>query len=139
MPAPKCPFMTPIISRDFACSLGQAVTVRNSPQVHCKDEQALAVCQALYERLKTAGLAAFDMADDLTSTPHTVYQKIQYGGLLGLQADSGLAVPVEGEIADVHALVDSVTVQGTALDAIDYAALTGRMTAYKPKRRRERR
>jgi hypothetical protein len=131
--------MTPIISRDFACSQGQAMTVRNTPEVHCRDEQALVVCQGLAERLKTAGLAAFDMPDDLTSTPHTVYLKIQYGGLLGLQADSGLAVPVEGEIADVHALVDSVTAQGGGLDAIDYAALTGRMTSFKPKRRRDRR
>jgi hypothetical protein len=139
MAAPKCPFMTPIISKDFACSLGQAVTVRNTPQVHCRDPQALAVCQALHERLKAAGLTAFDMEDDLTSTPHNVYLKIQYGGLLGLQADSGLPVPVAGEIADVHALVDHVTVQGSGLDAIDYAALAGRMTDYKPKRRRDRR
>lgn len=139
MAAPKCPFMTPIITQDFACSLGQAVTVRNSPAVHCTDEQALAVCRGLNERLKTVGLAAFDMEDDLTTTPHTVYLKIQYGGLLGLQANRGLSVPVEGGIADIHSLVDEVTEQGSRLDAIDYEALTAGMTAYKPKRRRERR
>lgn len=138
MSAPKCPFMTPIIAADFACSLGQAVTVRNTPQVHCRDERALGVCQGLYDRLKTAGLAAFDMTDDLTTTPHNVYLKIQYGGLLALQA-GGAQQDAPGRIEDVHALVDSVTAQGRDLDAIDYDELAGAMTRYRLKRRRERR
>lgn len=138
MPAPKCPFMTPIISKDFACSQGDAVTVRNSPQVHCRDEHALATCQALYAHMKTAGLAAFDMDDDLTTTPHNVYLKIQYGGLLGLQEDAGISPPPDHQIADVYALVAQVTANGSTLDAIDYQALTRRMTGFKPKRRRGR-
>lgn len=138
MPAPKCPFMNPIITGDFACSLGQAVTVRNSPQVHCRDETALAVCQGLSDRMKDVGLTAFGMEDDLTTTPHTVYLKILQGGLLALQADSGASVPIAGQIADVHALVDLVTAQGQGLDTIDYPALAARMTDFKPKRRRGR-
>ena len=48
-------------------------------------------------------------------------------------------MPVAGEVADVHALVDRVTAQGSGLDGIDYAALAVHMTDYKPKRRRDRR
>lgn len=138
MPAPKCPFMTPIISRDFACRNGESVTVRNTPQVHCRDAQALAACQGLWERLKSVGLAAFDTPDDLTVTPHTVYLKIQYGGLLGLRDRAGIAPPDDGQIADVAELVDAVTRSGQALDDIDYEALTPGMISYKPKRRRGR-
>lgn len=138
MPAPKCPFMTPIISRDFACHNGESVTVRNTPQVHCQDPRALGVCQRLWERLKSVGLAAFDTPDDLTVTPHTVYLKIQYGGLLGLRDLAGIAAPDEGMIADVAALVEQVTRSGAGIDEIDYEALTPVMTCFKPKRRRGR-
>jgi hypothetical protein len=131
--------MTPIIARDFDCSLAQSVTVRNTPQVHCRDDAALGLCQQLYERLKVAGLEAFDMADDLTTTPQSVYLKIQCGGLLQLQVIHGDAEPQAGGIADVRALVAGVTADGSLLDDLPYEELAAAMTRYRAKRRRERR
>jgi len=139
VPAPKCPFQTPIIAEDFACRLAQAVTVRNTPQVHCQSETALALCQRLYEHLKTAGLAAFGMQDDLTSTPHNIYLKIQYGGLLGLQAKSGIVPAEENGIHDIRALVEAATRDGTQLERLPYAELVPFMQAQQTKRRRARR
>jgi len=139
VPAPKCPFQTPIIAEDFACRLAKAVTVRNTPQVHCQSEAALALCQRVYYHFKAVGLPALGMEDDLTSTPHNIYLKIQCGGLLGLQARSGVAPAQEGRIADVRALVEAATRDGEQADTLAYAELVPYMQAQQTRRRRERR
>lgn len=138
MPAPKCPFQQPIITRDFACHLAQAVTVRNAPQIHCRSEQALTVCRTVYERLKAVGLPAFGMTDDLTNTPHNIYVKIQCGGLLGLQALRGAPPEQAGTIADIHALIQAATRAGSDSDAPDYPDLVPFMQAHQSSRRRAR-
>ncbi len=137
MPAPKCPFQTPIISNDFACSLGQPVTARNTPQIHCRSERALASCQRVYEHLKAVGLPALGMEDDLATTPHNVYLKVQMGGLLGLQAMNG--GEAEGRIADLSELIASATADGARIDDLPYPELVPRILAQQSKRRRERR
>ncbi len=137
MPAPKCPFQTPIISKEFACSLGQPVTARNTPQIHCRSETALAICQRVYEHLKAVGLPALGMEDDLAATPHNVYLKVQKGGLLGLQDLCG--GEAEGGIADLGELIAKATADGTRIDALPYSELVPRIRAQQSKRRRERR
>lgn len=139
MPAPKCPFQTPIIAGDLACQLAKAVTVRNTPQIHCQSEAALALCQQVYEHFKAVGLPAFGMEDDLTSTPHNIYIKIQCGGLLGLQARSGVTPVQEGKVADIRALVEAVTRGGEQVDTLAYTELVPYMQAQQARRRRERR
>lgn len=138
MPAPKCPFQQPLITAEFACHLAESVTVRNAPQIHCRSEQALALCQTVYAHLKAVGLPGFGMADDLVSTPHSVYIKIQCGGLLGLQALSGIRPDREGTIADIHALIQAATRTGSDPDAPDYQKLLPFMQAHPSRRRRGR-
>jgi hypothetical protein len=138
MPAPKCPFQNSIISEDFACALAQQVTVRNTPQVHCRSSTALDNCQRLYTRLKAVGLPAFGMQDDLATTPSSVYLKIQYGGLLGLQDRSGATPARPGTIADIHDLVDNVTAGGTETEILPYADLVDTMLQQQLRRRRSR-
>ncbi|MCG6867268.1 MAG: hypothetical protein LJE91_00630 [Gammaproteobacteria bacterium] len=139
MPAPKCPFQNPLITGEFGCSLANPVTVRNTPQIHCGSETALEVCDRVHEHLKSAGLPAFGMADDLATTPHNIYQKIQYGGLLGLQASLGPSPPDAAGVADVHDLIDTATEGGRRTDEIDYAALVPAMQSRAARRRRDRR
>lgn len=139
MPAPKCPFQTPIIAEDFACRLAKAVTARNTPQVHCQSDAPLAVCRQVYDHFKAVGLPAFGMEDDLTSTPHNIYLKIQCGGLLGLQAQRGVAADQEGRIADIRALVEAATRDGEQVDALAYAELVSYMQGQQTRRRRGRR
>ena len=138
MPAPKCPFQTPIIAGDFACRMGQMVTARNTPQVHCRSEPSLELCRQVYEHLKKVGLPAFGMEDDLVTTPHSIYQKIQSGGLLGLQELSGIQPEAEGRIADLADLLEHVTDQCRSLDQLPYADLVPRMQAHQAKRRRSK-
>jgi len=137
MPAPKCPYQTTIIVEDFACHLALPVTVRNTPQIHCQSEDGLQLCNRVYTHLKTVGLAAFEMDDDLATTPHNIYLKIQYGGLLGLQAMLGTEDENPGKIADVGKLVETITQDGKSVDNLDYASLTPRMLEHKTRRRRK--
>jgi hypothetical protein len=137
MPAPKCPFQTPIIGDDFACSLAQPVTARNTPQIHCRSESALALCQRVYEHLKAVGLPALGLEDDLATTPHNAYLKVQMGGLLGLQAMSG--GETKDRIADLRQLIAKATEDGARVDALPYPELVPHILAQKSKRRRERR
>jgi hypothetical protein len=139
MPAPKCPFQNPLITREFGCSLANPVTVRNTPQIHCGSAAALEVCNRVHEHLKSVALPAFGMADDLAATPHNIYQKIQYGGLLGLQASLGASSPDAGSVADVHDLIDAATEGGRRIEEIDYAALVPAMQSRATRRRRDRR
>jgi hypothetical protein len=138
VPAPKCPFQHPIITQEFACPLAQGVTVRNAPQIHCRSERALTLCQALHERLKAVGLPAFGMTDDLTNTPHNIYVKIQCGGLRGLQALCGAPPEEAGTIDDIHALIQAATRAGSDTDAPDYPNLVPFMQAHRSGRRRAR-
>jgi len=136
MPAPKCPFQNPLITGDFGCSLANPVTVRNTPQIHCGSEAALAVCTRVQDHLKMVGLPAFDMEDDLAATPHSVYQKIQYGGLLGLQASLSPPPRDAERVEDIHALIDAVTEGGKSTEEIDYAGLVPAMQSRTSRRRR---
>lgn len=139
MSTPKCPFQTPIIAADFACRLGQGVTVRNTPQVHCRSAQALERCQKVYDNLKAVALPALGMEDDLTRTPHNVYLKIQYGGLLGLQALAGVASDQPGKIDDIHAVVEAATRGGDQTDNLAYSELISFIETQQTRRRHKRR
>jgi hypothetical protein len=131
----KCPFQLPVINGSFGCRLAQPVTVRNAPQIQCRSDTALERCRLVYDRLKSAGLAAFGVADDPGTTPHSTYLKIQCGGLLGLQA----GVAPGNAVTDIDALLETVTEGGARIDDLPYSELTQSMLTYKPPRRRDRR
>ena len=98
----KCPFQVPQIKKDFACTLGIEVTRRDGAAIVCQSSVASPHCCELYEHLKQVGLEAFDMNDDLLEVPQSLYIKVQYGGLLGLQRLLG---NVRQDIADISSLV----------------------------------
>lgn len=137
MSAPKCPFQNPIISEDFGCRLARHVTVRNAPEVHCSDLASQERCERLHDRLKAVGLDAFGMEDDLLTTPHSVMQKIQYGGLLGLQDQAGGEPPGAGRIEDINALVEDLD-RRFGIEELAFGELAGRMTEMRLRRRRGR-
>jgi len=117
--------------------MGRPVTARNAPQIHCQSAEALALCETVYAHLKVVGLTGFEMPDDLSVTPQNIYHKIQYGGLLGLQAMGGIPAQ-EGRVADIRTLIDSVTDGGDRADNLPYGKLVPLMKDYRLKRRRDR-
>ena len=68
--------------------------------------------------------------------PHSVLQKIQFGGLHGLQK---LLTPDTTEVvADIANMLDSLEAQYGSLDKLPYHEMVSTMTEYKLKRRRGR-
>ncbi|MXX98358.1 MAG: hypothetical protein F4Y58_00410 [Gammaproteobacteria bacterium] len=98
----KCPFQVPQIKRDFACTLGVEMTRRDGVAVACRSSSSSYRCCELYEQLKQVALDAFDMNDDLLQVPQSLYIKVQYGGLLGLQRLLG---DVRQDVLDISSLV----------------------------------
>ncbi|HQU14676.1 MAG: hypothetical protein B7Z66_04945 [Chromatiales bacterium 21-64-14] len=137
MSAPKCPFQNLIIAEEFVCHLGLAVTARNSPQIHCRSEPALTLCRQVYDCFKAVGLPALGMEDDLTTTPHSVYLKIQSGGLRGLKARLGTGSM--GDAPDIHELIQAATCGGDHAESLPYGELVPAMLAQQAKRRGTRR
>lgn len=97
-----CPFSAPQIKGEFACKLGQEVTRRDGVNVLCQSTDAHRQCCDLYEHLKQVGLPAFDITE-ASQVPHSVYIKIQYGGLLGLQSLLGNK---QQKIDDISMLIE---------------------------------
>jgi hypothetical protein len=123
------------MSEDFGCVHGRRITRRGGPDIGCDAAEQSQRCGALFERLKTAALPAFDVVDDLTQMPHSVLVKIQYGGLLGLaEALGGDGARIE----DVSALAGRAQDEWGRIDAIPAEQWADRMTGFKLRRRRGR-
>lgn len=132
-----CVFALPQIAEDFACQHGELVTRRAGPDIACHSETMCQLCSEVYDQLKVAGLAAFEYEDDLTQVPHSIWAKIQYGGLLGLQNLLGLpSQPSKVEnIADV---IEQAMQQYQHLEQLPYQDIVPAMQEFRIKRRRAR-
>ncbi len=129
----KCAFSAPLITEEFGCAQARPVTRRTGPDVACMSAPSQARCAELLQRLKDAALPAFGVPDDPLSMPHSVLQKIQYGGLLGLQRQLQRD---EATVRDIDALVRDVVARYTKLDAVPLADIVQDMTGYKLRSRR---
>ena len=127
----KCSFSITLITEDFKCEKAQLVTRRAGPDIACSSEQGSENCKKLYAKLKNVGLPAFDAEDDLLKTPASVFTKIQFAGLLGLQkrVDNGEFLPQT--IDNIYQLVE----QAMQIPQ-DYESLVSEMLAYKVKRKK---
>jgi hypothetical protein len=132
----RCAFSSPLISEQYVCHYGEQVVRRGGTEVACQHEAACSRCEAVFEWLKQVCLPAFGVEDDLTSMPHSVLQKIQYGSLLGLQERLD-GDPVER--VDIDGLLNRASEQYGGVDSLPYADLVDTITVYKLKRRQHRR
>ncbi len=85
----KCSFAATLIKNNFACEKAKMVTRRAGPDIACSSEDASKHCNNLLSAFKKVGLPAFDAEDDLLKTPQSIFTKIQFGGLLGLERELG--------------------------------------------------
>ncbi len=130
-----CVFALPQISNDFACEYGELVTRRAGPDIACKSAAMQQQCACVYERLKQIGLTEFEFEDDLTQVPHGVWAKIQYGGLLGLDAlCNNSDKRTLDNIADTIQLVMQ---QYSELGMLPVEQITTSMKAYRTRRNKK--
>ena len=129
----KCPFTLVIRADQAGCSIAQQVTWREGPGVNCSSEAAWTRCGALIQHLKDVGLPAFGVEDDPLVMPQAVLNKVQLGGLSGLQ---GLLGRPPGEERDIHGLVGAAVDHFGSLEQIPISGLAKEMTRVKLRRRR---
>ena len=117
------------------------VTRRAGPDVACSSDNASEQCKKLYDTFKQAGLPAFNATDDLLETPHSVFTKIQFGGLLGLancvNEDSGINSRIE-KVENIFMLVENAIQKYGKIDKIPSQEFINNMLEYKIKRKKKR-
>ena len=131
-----CPFGSTLVTEICHCVHADQVVRRGGAEIICQDEVAFVRCTELFQHLKDVALPAFEVEDDLTTMPHSVLQKIQFGGLLGLQ--QLIMEQASDTVADVASLIDSLQTKHGTLDNLPYNELVSFITKYKLKRRRSR-
>ena len=81
-------------------------------------------------------MPAFDAKDDLLKTPHSVFTKIQFGGLLGLAQDikdfSNL-----NSVDNIYQLVNQAIQRYNSIEKIPHHSYVQNMVEYKIKRKRK--
>lgn len=131
-----CPFGSTLVTETCECVHADQVVRRGGAEIICQDDAAYSRCIHLFQHLKHVALPAFEVEDDLTSMPHSVLQKIQFGGLLGLQT---LLTGQAGDtVANVVNLLDEVEAKYGSLDHLPEDELVTYITEFKLKRRRGR-
>lgn len=130
----KCSFAVTMIRETYACEKARMVTRRAGPDIACTSEDASSRCREVLEKFKEAGLTAFDAEDDLLSTPHSVYVKIQFGGLLGLARD--VMHSSADNVENIFQLIGQAVKHYHSLDAIPYQEYVQTMKKLKVGRKR---
>ena len=134
--AQKCPFRATIMTRSFACQYAEEITRREGPDIACNSTSANNACVDFFSQLKVSALSELGYEDDLTTMPASVLQKIQYGGLLGLNNtvnDGGSDV-----VNNIYELIDAAMQQYGDIKNFPYAECIAAIKDYKMKRRRNR-
>jgi hypothetical protein len=131
-----CPFGSTLVTETCECVHAEQVVRRGGAEIICQDDAAYSRCYNLFQHLKQAALPEFEVEDDLTTMPHSVLQKIQFGGLLGLQ--TLLTDQAADKVANVASLVDAVEAKFGRIDNLPVGELVHYITEYKLKRRRGR-
>jgi hypothetical protein len=131
----KCAFSQTLLQEQFGCRNALAITRREGPDVCCTSAAVHADCAALFERMKAAALTAMAVVDDPLQMPRSVVVKVQFGGLLGLQA--ALDVTTD-RVEDIAGLVGQALARYGDPAALPYDKLAEDIAAYQIKRRRGR-
>lgn len=127
-----CPFSATLVKNDFDCCHADHVVRRGGAEIACQSVDNHVECCAIHRQIKTNALEALGLEDDLLSLPHSVLVKIQYGGLLGLQAVMGKDAAVVGDIAS---LVMSVRQTYANYAELPYATINSAIADYRQPRR----
>lgn len=131
-----CPFGSTLVTEICHCVHADQVVRRGGAEIVCQDEAAYIRCTELFQHLKDVALPVFEVEDDLTTMPHSVLQKIQFGGLLGLQ--QLVMEQATDTVADIAGLLESLQTRLGTLDKLPYNEVVSFITEYKLKRRRSR-
>jgi hypothetical protein len=135
MDAFKCAFSATLMGTDYRCEYAHEVTRRGGPDIACQSEADAQRCENLFCALKAMALPALGHEDDLTATPHSVYVKIQFGGLLGLHRAGGGR---DETVDNIVALVDQAEQRYPDFTGLPTGDLLDAIASHKTRGRRGR-
>ena len=128
-----CPFSAPLVKQDFGCRYAREIIRRGGAEIACEQAVAHERCIALHSIIRQSSLSAMGHEDDLLTVPHNVLVKIQYGGLLALQALTTTAE--QTRIEDIASLVKTTSDTFPDLQNLPFAVINGTIASYKTQRR----
>lgn len=134
-----CPFSATLIRDQFACRNASRIIRRGGMEIACTAADAHERCGMLYRHLKAVALPEFGVGDDLLLVSHGILQKIQFGGLSGLQRITTGTSAGEVPVVDIDSLVQAAIKRFSSLEQIPYTEVSPDITAWELQRRRGRR
>ena len=130
-----CPFSAPLIKQDFGCQHAKEIVPRGGAEIACEQADAHLQCSSLHDAIKQSALVAMGHEDDLLTVPHNVLIKIQYGGLLGLQASLDDSEKSNTRIEDITTLVVTAMDTYPDLKNLPFEQVSHSIKTYKTQRR----
>lgn len=131
----RCHFEKAINARTCACRCMQRFNLADREGVRCTQSHAHERCGRWLHLLRPASRFALAQARLPDILPHRLEAKVQTGGLLGLAALFESAPGTE----DIAALLEHAADAYGSLAGIPLQDIIPSITAYEPRRRRERR
>ena len=131
-----CPFSATLAQkRDYSCPCADEVIRRGGAEYVCLQSTSHAVCNDVHDQLKKVYLESQGLEDDLLSLPHSMFVKIQFGCVRGLQSALGRDV---AKIEDIGALIADIIEQYKRIDVLPFESVNEQITTYKLQRRGKR-
>ena len=139
----SCPFEKTLLGRRFGCSRATRYYIAERELGGCADPEAHARCRALLDRLHENARFVLRLTGSLEHLPHGKEMKIQFGGLLGMQAvlDGKDVATLNGDerIEDIHDTIDRAIETYGELDRLPYQEIVRAISSYQHRRRRDSR
>lgn len=133
-----CPFEKTLLGRRFGCSRATRHYIAERELGGCADVEAQARCRALLDRLHENARFVLRLTGPVGHLPHGKEMKIQFGGLLGLQAvlrgEDVAALSGEERVDDIHGTIDRAVEAYGGLGGLPYQEIIKAMASYQHRR-----
>lgn len=127
-----CVFQKAVLTRTCACDRAHRFCLAEREGVACTSPAAHDRCADFLHLLRENARFAVGVAAVGGAMAHGKEMKLQCGGLRGLQR---ALLAVEGNVDDIHGLLDRGQAQFGSLDALPYAAIIQGVAEFKNRRR----
>lgn len=131
-----CPYSATLVQKiNCACPHADEVIRRGGAEYVCLQADQFERCNEVHSKVKQTYLKTEGLEDDLLSLPHSVFVKIQFGCVLGLQA--ALARDVL-KIEDIGGLIADAIAHYKNSDLLPFELLNETIASYKLQKRGKR-
>ncbi len=131
-----CPYSATLVQKiNYACPHADEVIRRGGAEYVCLQADQFERCDEVYSKVKSAYLKSEGLEDDLLSLPHSVFVKIQFGCVLGLQ--TALARDVL-QVDDIGGLIADAVEQYKNSNLLPFELLNETIASYKLQKRGKR-